>query len=49
MKKILISVVITYYKKKNYIKKTLKSLENQSFKNYQVIFIYDDPDKRDLN
>ena len=45
MKKILISVVITYYKKKLY-KKTLKSLENQSFKNYQVIFIYDDPDKR---
>jgi teichuronic acid biosynthesis glycosyltransferase TuaG len=49
MKKILLSVIITYYKKKNYIKKTLKSLENQSFKNYQVILVYDDPDKTDLN
>ncbi len=49
MKKILLSVIITYYKKKSYIKKALKSLENQSFKNYQVILVYDDPDKKDLD
>ena len=50
MKKLpLISIIISYYKKKKYIKKTLDSILNQSYKNYEVIFIYDDKDKSDLS
>ncbi len=48
MKNILISVIITYFKKRDFIEKTLKSLDDQSFKKYQVIFVYDDKDKEDL-
>ena len=50
MKKLpLISIIISYYKKKKYIKKTLDSILDQSYKNYEVIFIYDDKDKSDLS
>ena len=44
----LASIIIPYYKKKNYIKKTIKSALNQSYKNLEIILIYDDPDKKDL-
>jgi teichuronic acid biosynthesis glycosyltransferase TuaG len=44
----LISVIISFYKKSNYLKKTINSLANQTFKNYEVILVYDDPDKSDL-
>ena len=44
----LISVIITYYKKKKYIKKTLESILKQSYKNYEIIFVYDEKNKRDL-
>ena len=37
-----ISVIIPYYKKAKFIKKTLKSLFNQSYKNFEVIIVYDD-------
>lgn len=37
-----ISVIIPYYKKAKYIKKTLDSLINQSYKNFEAIIIYDD-------
>ena len=47
-KKPLISIVVTYYKKKKFIKKTLNSILNQSYKNYEIIFVYDDEDKEDL-
>jgi len=46
MKKV--SVIIPYFKKKNYIKQTLISVLNQSYKNFEVILIYDDEDKSDL-
>ena len=49
IKKPLISIIITYYKKKNFIKKTLDSIFNQTYKNYEVIFVYDDEDKIDIN
>ena len=45
-KKPLISIVITYYKKKNFIKKTLESILNQTYKNYEVIFVYDQEEKK---
>ena len=48
MKNILVSIIITYFKKKDFVEKTLKSLHNQSLKKYQVIFVYDDSDKKDL-
>lgn len=44
----LISVIITYYKKKKFIKKTLKSVFNQNYKNYEIIFVYDDENLEDL-
>ena len=43
-----ISVIIPYYKKRNYIKKTLTSVLNQSFKNFEILLIYDDQDLSDL-
>ena len=44
----LISVIIPYYKKRQYIKATLNSVVNQSHKNLEIIIIYDDKDKKDL-
>ena len=48
-KKFLISIVITYYKKKKFIKKTIRSILNQNYKNYEVIFVYDDHDRKEIN
>lgn len=44
----LVSIIIPYYKKKNIIKTTIKSILSQNYKNYEVIIVYDDPDKSDL-
>ena len=43
-----VSVIIPYYKKIKYFKKTLISVLNQTYKNFEVIIIYDDKDKKDL-
>ena len=48
MTKPLISIIITYYKKKDFILKTLKTINNQTYKNYELIFVYDDEDLTDL-
>ena len=45
----LISIIITYYKKKKYIQKTIESIKRQSHKNFQLIFVYDDTDQKDLS
>ena len=45
----LISVIIPFYKKKNFIKKTIESILNQTYTNIEIILIYDDKDKNDLN
>tara|TARA_B100001057_G_C22809538_1_gene934852 strand:+ start:261 stop:1019 length:759 start_codon:yes stop_codon:yes gene_type:complete len=42
------SIIIPYYKKKTYIKKTINSVLNQTYKRIEVIIIYDDEDKSDL-
>ena len=47
-KKPLISIIVTYYKKKIYLKKTIKSILDQSYKNYELIFVYDDTNLEDL-
>ena len=44
----LASIIIPYYKKKNYIKRTIKSALNQTYKNIEIILIYDDLDKKEL-
>ena len=48
-KKELVSIIITYYKKKKYLKKTLNSIFNQIYQNFEVILVYDDTKKDDLN
>ena len=45
----LISVIIPYYKKRKYIKKTINSVISQSYKKIEIIIIYDDEDKEELN
>ena len=45
----LVSVIIPYYKKKKYISETINSALNQSYKNLEIIIIYDDESLEDLN
>ena len=45
----LISVIIPYYKKKKFIKKTIISVLNQTYKNFEIIIIYDDTEKKELS
>ena len=42
------SIIIPYYKKKLFIKQTITSILNQTFKNFEVLIIYDDEDKSEL-
>ena len=44
----LISVIMPYYKKKKFIYESLNSVLKQSYKNLEIIIIYDDEDKTDL-
>ena len=43
-----LSIILPYYKKKKYIKETLISIINQSFKKHQLIIVYDQKDKTDI-
>ena len=45
----LVSVIIPYFKKKEYIEKTLESILNQTFKDFELIIIYDDDDLQEYN
>ena len=45
----LISVIIPYYKKKRFIDHSLNSVINQTYSNFEIIIIYDDEDKTELN
>jgi teichuronic acid biosynthesis glycosyltransferase TuaG len=45
---ILVSIIITYFKKKKYIQRTLQSVNNQSLKNFEIIFVFDDEDTNDI-
>ena len=44
----LVSVIIPYYKKKEYIVSTLDSVLKQTYKNLEIIIIYDDQEREDL-
>ena len=45
----LVSIVIPYFKKKEYIKECVNSVLNQTYKNIEIIIVYDDEDKSDLD
>ena len=45
----LISVIVPYFRKKIFILKTLNSILKQSYKNLEIILIYDDPNLSDLS
>ena len=47
-KKNFISIIIPYHKKKKFFEETINSISNQSYKNFEVIVIYDDNDKSEL-
>ena len=44
----LVSVIIPYYKNLTYFKNTYKSIIDQSYKNLEIIIIYDDKDRSEL-
>ena len=48
-KKNFISIIIPYHKKKFFFEETIQSINKQSYKNFEVIIIYDDTDKSELN
>ena len=47
-KKNFISIIIIYHKKRIFFKETIESINKQSYKNFEVIIIYDDIDKSEL-
>ena len=44
----LISIIIPYYKKKLFFSKAIKSVLRQSYKNFEIILIYDDISRSEL-
>ena len=49
MRNELVSVIIPYFKKKKFFFQTIKSVNKQIYKKKEIIIIYDDNDKTDLD
>lgn len=47
-KKPLVSIIIPYFRKKNFFKNTINSIALQSYKQLEIIVIYDDSNKSEL-
>ncbi len=45
----LVSVIIPYYKKIDYIKQSINSVLNQTYKDFEIIVVYDDDTLSDFN
>ena len=45
--KIKISVIIPFYDNFNLLQKAIYSVQSQSFKNYELIIIYDNPEDKE--
>ena len=46
---IKISIIIPYFRNFKFFRKTIKSVLGQSYQDYEVIIIYDDPEKKELH
>ena len=45
----LVSVIIPYYKKRNFVKKAIISVLNQSYDNLEILLIFDDTNLNDFD
>lgn len=49
MKQDLVSVIIPYFKKKKFFDRTINSVISQTYKNFEILIIYDDENREELN
>ena len=45
----LVSVIVPYYRKRNFFKNCILSILNQTYSNIEIVIIYDDENKADLS
>ena len=45
----LVSVIIPYYKKRNFVKRAIISVLNQSYNNLEILLIFDDTNLNDFD